>query len=279
MRVLTPSGLDHALALLAEFESSLTPLAGGTDLLVSWPHQNSDEVGFLDLSPLRAEHSAPRLEQDALVLSMLTTYWDVIASEEVRTEFPLLLAAALKVGAVQIQSAGTWAGNIANGSPAADGVPVLMAYGAEVVLRSTRGEVRVPLDRYYLGYKQSVRALDQLIVEIRVPRRKREIEWFHKVGARFAQAISKLGVAVTRDETGHRVVVNSVAPTVVRCRALEDHLDQGGKIESVEQVRALLSFDIAPIDDIRSTSRYRESVLSRLLYFYLRKANLRKANG
>src|SRR5213079_3442717 len=109
---------------------------------------------------------------DMLVLGGLTTYWDVIRDERTREEFPLLVDAARQVGAIQIQARGTWAGNIVNASPAADGVPVLMAYDAVVVLESWRGREEVPLDRFYTGYKEMRRRADQLVVGIRLPRRR-----------------------------------------------------------------------------------------------------------
>jgi len=254
--------------MLAAAEHPLTPVAGGTDLLVCWPQQPKDDLHLLDLSRLR-ELQPLRLTDECLELGALTTYWQVIESREVSRAFPLLAQAARQVGAIQIQTRGTWAGNIANGSPAADGVLVLMAYDASVVLQSRQGLTEVPLDRYYTGYKQSVRRPDQLITAIRIPRRRRALEWFHKVGTRRAQAIAKVGVVVVRDAQGWRVVANSVAPIVCRCRALENALAGGRSFQSPEEVRHVLRNDISPIDDIRSTGRYRATVLSRLLYYWL----------
>ena len=269
MQVRTPTTLDEALEMLADAGEPLTPIAGATDLLVSWHDQLKDDLSLLDLTWLRDQLGVLRLTPDFLELGALTTYWDVIASPEVTAAFPLLAEAARLVGAIQIQARGTWAGNIGNGSPAADGVLVLMAYDARVILRSLAGQTGVPLDEYYTGYKQTIRRPEQLIVGIRVPRRRREHEWFHKVGARSAQAISKVGVAVVKDEQGWRVVANSVAPVVCRCRAFEKALANGRTFQNPEEIRQLLDADISPIDDIRSTARYRATVLSRLLYFWL----------
>ena len=269
MQVLSPTSLHEALAMLSDADTPLMPVAGGTDLLVSWHHQVKDAWKLLDLSHLSAELQPLRLTDDSLEIGALTTYWDVMSSPSVAAAFPLLAQAARQVGAIQIQTRGTWAGNIANGSPAADGVPVMMAYSATVVLESADGVTEVPLDRYYTGYKQSVRQPDQLIRAIRLPRRTRQAEWFHKVGARSAQAISKLGVAAVHDDDGWRVVVNSVAPTVRRCRALEHALEGGATFDTPTEIRQLLDVDIAPIDDMRSTAQYRGNVLSRLLYYWL----------
>jgi CO/xanthine dehydrogenase FAD-binding subunit len=274
VQVLTPTTLDEALGMLAA-DVRLRPIAGGTDLLVSWHQQPKDDIHLLDLSRLRADLQPFQLTDDCLTLGALTSYWDVITSEETARAFPLLAEAARRVGAIQIQTRGTWVGNIANASPAGDGVAVLMAYDATVILRSKDGQAEVPLDRYYTGYKQAVRQPNQLIVAVRVPRREREFECFYKVGARRAQAITKVGVAVVKDALGWRVVANSVAPTVCRCHALEKALNDGKTFQNPKQIRQLLDADISPIDDIRSTAKYRTTVLSRLLYYWFEE-NLRR---
>src|SRR5881398_1049821 len=178
-------------------DGAAIPIAGGTDLLVHWPVRvDAHDRTYVDLSRLDALKPLS-WTADMLVLGGLTTYWDVIRDERTRKEFPQLVEAARQVGAIQIQARGTWAGNIVNASPAADGVPVLMAYDAIVVLESLGAREEVPLDRFYLGYKEMKRRPDQLVVEIRIPRRPYAYSLFEKVGSRRAQAIAKLGLAVT----------------------------------------------------------------------------------
>ncbi|MDH3427802.1 MAG: FAD binding domain-containing protein, partial [Gemmatimonadota bacterium] len=172
-----------------------------------------------------------------------------------------------QVGSVQIQARGTWAGNIANGSPAADGVPVLMAYDAVVVVQSERGVEEILLSEFYLGYKDMRLAGDQLIREIRVPLAARTGQRFEKVGSRRAQAIAKVGLATSHSEDGWRVVAASLAPTVRRCPSVEALFDSDGAAGSVEDVEAALAADVSPIDDIRSTAEYRLRVAARLLFF------------
>jgi len=127
----------------------------------------------------------------------------------------------------------------------------------------------VPLDSYYTGYRQTVRRPNELLVAIRMPRRVRDVQWFYKVGSRAAQPIAKVGVALVHDEAGWRVVANSVAPTVCRCRNMEAALEAGRRFASPDEVRQVIAQDVSPIDDMRSTAAYRLNVLSRLLYFYL----------
>lgn len=251
----------------------VVPMAGATDILVHWPlRQKEQERTYLDLSNV-SELKPIGWTPEALVLGALTTYWDVLNDVRVVGEFRLLAEAARQVGAVQIQSRGTWAGNIANASPAADGVPVLMAYDASVRLVSTTGERQVPLSDLYTGYRMSVRRPDELIASISIPRRGYVFEEFHKVGPRRAQAITKVGVAITRraeNASAWRIVASSVAPTVSRCRAVERVLESGDRITSPEGFAASVDRDVKPIDDIRSTAEYRRVVLCRVLYYALR---------
>ena len=269
MTVFFPRDLDEALDLRATYPEA-TPIAGGTDLCVHWPHRVAEIPGdWLDLSGV-AELRTHRWTDDELVLGATTTYWDVIREPRIAAEFPLLVGAARQVGAVQIQARGTWGGNVVNASPAADGVPVLMAYDAVVELRSREGAVEVPLSAFYLGYKQMRLSPDQLLTGIHIPRRTYDFEWFEKVGPRSAQAITKVGVAVTRRAGEWRVVANSVAPTVCRCRSVETLLADGRPVSGPADLAPVLGADVSPIDDIRSTARYRGEVLARLLYWGLR---------
>jgi len=274
MNILQPRDLKEALDMLAADAESMTPIAGGTDLMVSWPHKPHDGLCLLDLSSLKEELGSIVVTDDYVELGALVTYWEVIRDERLADLLPLLREAASQVGAIQIQTRGTWAGNIAHGSPGADGVTVLMAYDAEVVLASAAGDVVTPLDSYYTGYKLTVRRPDQLIRAIRIPLRSRGVQWFHKVGARTAQAISKVGVAMVREDSSDapaawRVTANSVMPYVCRGRNLEQELASGRIFSSPEEIRRVLDADVAPIDDIRSTAEYRATVLSRLIYMQL----------
>jgi len=206
---------------------------------------------------------------DALVLGATATYWDVLQDADAGRAFPMLHEAAVTVGAVQIQTRGTWAGNIANGSPAADGVPVLMAYDATVELASTGGRRTVALDAIYRGYRELDLAPDELIWSIRIPTRSYAFSRFVKVGARQAQAITKVGVALAHSDAGWRVVANSVAPTVCRCPALEALLDKGAPIRTPDDLAAAIDDDVTPIDDISSTATYRRTVLARIIHHAL----------
>ena len=270
MKLLLPETVRDALAHMAGRDGVTTPIAGGTDLLVHWPVRLGErDRTYVDLWQLQ-ELKPLRWTADALILGGLTTYWDVIRDRRAGDEFPLLVAAARQVGAIQIQARGTWAGNIVNASPAADGVPALMAYGAVVVLESQRGTEEVPLDGFYTGYKDMRRRPDQLIVAVRIPRRRYSYQTFAKVGSRRAQSIAKVGLAVTQSDDGWRVVAASMAPTIRRCPAIERLLQQGAALRDSDDLLPAIARDVSPIDDVRSTAEYRRRVMARVLYDELR---------
>jgi CO/xanthine dehydrogenase FAD-binding subunit len=264
-----PHTVEEACDMLAE-DPARVPIAGGTDLLVDWPQRfDAHRRTYVDLWKLPGLGGI-RWTDESLVLGGTVTYWEVLRESRVAQEFPLLARAASQVGAIQIQTRGTWAGNIANASPAADGVPVLMAYDAVVELVSRGAEQRVALSDFYLGYKRTRRRPDQLIRAVHLPRRTHAVEVFEKVGSRAAQSIAKVGVAVARSTAGWRVVASSMAPTVCRCASLERLLESAAALESPDDLLPAIRSDLSPIDDLRSTAVYRERVMARVLYSAVR---------
>jgi len=155
-----PTRLEDALAFLSERASSpggVTPLAGATDLYVLLNAGQLPPTAFVSLHAVREFAARPRWEADRFTFGALTTYADLRYDKDVIARLPLLVAAARELGALQIQHRGTWAGNIANASPAADGVPALLAYDAVLELASVRGRRWVALADYFTGYKKSLK--------------------------------------------------------------------------------------------------------------------------
>jgi xanthine dehydrogenase small subunit len=251
------SSTTEALRLMRDEQR--TPIAGATDLYVAANFGTLGPCRLVDIWGL-AELRDISLRIDSLVIGALATYTDVIQSPKVAIRLPMLIDAARLVGGPQIQNRGTIGGNIANGSPAGDTLPVFAVADAVVVLRSLDGERRVPFTSFYTGYRASVMQPDELITAVEVPRIQ-GLQWFRKVGTRAAQAISKIVVAGVRDGSP-RVAFGSVAPTVVRARATERVLAEQGDIDAAA---AALEHEISPIDDLRSTAAYRRRVSVNLL--------------
>lgn len=250
--------LREALDALRD-DPELIPIAGATDLYVALNFGTLEGQRFLDIWPLRTLRRISE-QGDVLSIGALATYSAMITSRAVRVRVPMLVAASREVGGVQIQNRGTLGGNVANASPAADTLPVLAAVDATVVLASRAGERRVPITRFYTGYRKTVRRSDELITALEIPRVEGE-QYFRKVGTRAAQAISKVVIAAVRGATP-RVALGSVAPTVLRLVRTEQALARGAAMD--EAVRILES-EISPIDDMRSSADYRRRVAGNLL--------------
>jgi CO/xanthine dehydrogenase FAD-binding subunit len=244
-------------------DPELVPIAGTTDVYVSLNAGTLAARRFIDLW-LLDELRGIRTRNGAVIIGALATYTDLIRSTTVRRRLPMLVEAASVIGGVQIQNRGTLGGNVANASPAGDTLPVLAVAEATVVLRSADDERSVPFTSFYTGYRRTVMRPDELIVAVDVPPVPGP-QWFRKVGTRAAQAISKIVIAGVR-APAPRVAIGSVAPTVVRLVRTERALAAGA---SLEDARAELEAEIAPIDDLRSTARYRRRVAGNLLERFL----------
>lgn len=269
--LLAPRNLADALDRMAAQPGEWKPFAGGTDLMVlleagKLPHRKF--LSLWNLPELRGIASTP----EHVKLSALTTYSEIRRHEVLRREFPLLCQAAAETGSVATQNRGTLGGNIANASPAADSPPALFVYDAELELVSTTGARCVPYRGFWRGYKQIDLRSDELICAIRLPRNQNFSKHFYrKVGTRKAQAISKVCFAgAARTEGGRimdvRIALGSVAPTVLRAAETEKIL-RGEKLAPpiLQAAQQALTREIAPIDDIRSTARYRLRVAQHLL--------------
>jgi CO/xanthine dehydrogenase FAD-binding subunit len=273
-----PANLTDALETLAREPGQWRPFAGGTDLMVLLESGKLPAGKYLSLWGL-PELRGIEITDDEIVVGALTTYSDVMRSEELQAECPLVGRAAAETGGVATQNRGTIGGNIANASPAADTPPALLVYDADIDLVSVRGVRRVAYDRFHLGYKQMDLAPDELVLSIRLSRGRGG--WLHawrKVGTRRAQAISKVCFASAIDLTGAavrdlRIALGSVAPTVVRAAHAEAAIR--GRAITAETIAAscdALARDIAPIDDLRSTAQYRLRVARNLLEEFLSSA-------
>jgi CO/xanthine dehydrogenase FAD-binding subunit len=275
--VYSPRRLAEAYEILSARGAGVKVLAGGTDLMVLYNSgvlpMPKEVLNIWRLDELRKiEDEGARLKFGALC-----TYTEIINDERVKRYAQNLIDAARTIGAVQIQNRGTLGGNIVNGSPAGDSLPVLAAFDAELELGSSRGVRRVPFNEFYTGYRQTVMAPDELLLSISLPKQQEgERARFYKVGTRAAQAISKV-VMSARATIDKGVVqkiaigLGSIAPTIIRARETEAAVT-GGTIDSelIEIARQKIMAEIKPISDIRSTERYRRTITGNLIAKFLR---------
>src|SRR6202166_4766388 len=191
-------------------------------------------------------------------------------------KFPLITSAARWTGGVANQNRGTLGGNIVNASPAADSLPALLVYGAELILVSVRRERRVPYENFHTGYRKTLCAPDEVIQLVCLPRQFSDYRAYtRKIGARNAQAISKVSLAALGRVAGGviediRMAVGSVAPIPFRLTETENVL-RGERIDPglIPLAKKTVAHEIQPIDDIRSSARYRRAVTANLVEEFL----------
>ena len=271
----TPCDLAAALTRMAAEPGVWRAFAGGTDLMVLLEAGKLPHKKFLNIRNF-AELRGIAVSSEHVTLGALTTYAEVQRHEILAREFPLLCRAAAETGSVATQNRGTLGGNIANASPAADSPPALVVYDAELEIVSAAGARWVHYASFHTEYKKMNLHARELIRRIRLARKHAGWkQYFRKVGTRRAQAISKICfAAAARLEAGRiadvRIALGSVAPIVLHAIRAEELL-RGQRLGSVDLRRAqdALNAEIVPIDDMRSTARYRRQVARNLLAEFL----------
>lgn len=267
----TPRDVPDALGRLAREPGAWKPFAGGTDLMVLLEAGKLAHKKFLSILNLR-ELCGIEVTPEYVTIGALTTYAEIRCNKTLGAEYPLLGRAASETGSIATQNRGTLGGNIANASPAADSPPALIVYDAELEIISARGSRSVRYDGFHSGYKKMDLRDEELISRIRLPRgRDGWRHYYRKVGTRCAQAISKACfAAVARVDASRvsdvRIALGSVAPTVVRATETEKVL-RGERLSPavLRAAQEVLAHEIGPIDDMRSTARYRRRVARNLL--------------
>ena len=257
MTVLRPRHLDEALAELAAAPAAL--VAGGTDVFpalgVGAAPSRVIALGAIDgMRGISRNATGWRIGAGAT--------WTDIVRAELPPLFDALKQAARQVGSVQIQNTGTVAGNICNASPAADGVPVLIAMEAGVELASATGTRRMPLSEFITGPRRTELRAGEIVTALYLPDRLGALSRFEKLGSRSYLVISIVSAAVIlwaegRIVTGARVAVGAASPVPIRLPEAEAAL-KGRALSGLSS--AVLPHHLSaltPIDDVRATGDYR----------------------
>ncbi|MGI9822686.1 xanthine dehydrogenase small subunit [Agromyces sp. Marseille-Q5079] len=180
---------------------------------------------------------------------------------------PLLAKLFPQFASRLIRNRGTIGGNLGTGSPIGDTPPALLALGASVVLASVDGEREVDLAEYFTGYRQTVRAGNELIRAIRIPLPLAEVTAFHKISKRRFDDISSVAIAFALDirdgvVTDARIGLGGVAATPLRALATEAALiGRPWSIATVRAASAVLRAEGTPMSDHRASSEYRSLML------------------
>ncbi len=254
-----PASVADAVHLLAAGDWTL--LAGGTDL---YPAHVGKKLArpLLDLSRVAGLRRIRRVEGGWTIGA--TTTWTDLLRADLPALFDGLKAAAREVGGVQIQNTGTLAGNVCNASPAADGIPALLALGAEVELQSAAATRRLALADFVLGSRRTARRHDELVVGLHIPEQSvRSRSVFQKLGGRryLVISISMVAATIDVDERGRveaaGVAVGSCSAVAQRLAALEARLRGVDVAFLAECVQPGDLARLRPIDDVRASAGFR----------------------
>ena len=268
------ASLDECLALKALHRAAAMPVAGGTDASLrlrsgQWRPAvlfSLAGAGLTDIS----------INDDGLSVGACVTMAALAADPAVRAAWPALAHAAGGLGSPLVRNLATLGGNLGNASPCADSAPPLLVYGAQVVLRSTRGLRSVPVEAFFIGPGRSILADDELIIEVRVPRPPQgTVAAFRKFGPRRAIVIaaSSLATAFTLEDgvvIRVRLAAGSVAPTPLRLPMAEAFI-QGRSLAELgdptfrEEAADRVLDEVAPIDDVRGSAWYKGRVAANAL--------------
>jgi len=267
---LAPKTLDEALHLLNKYrDKNIKILAGGTDLLVKMKTTDLQVDYLLNIKNI------PELDfvdtKKGLRIGAVTPLSHIIKEEKVKTNYIALYEGIISMAAPAVRNMGTVAGNIGNASPAADTVPPLMVYGAEVKLQSKRGERTVLVEDLITGVGKTLLEPDELIAEINIPEINKNTGSTFLKKSRVKADLSKINLAVYLKREGNvckdcKIVFGSVAIKALRAEKTEKLIKgQIINFELINKAAEAVSVEIKPIDDIRSTAEYRIAMSKEML--------------
>ncbi|GAB3646980.1 xanthine dehydrogenase small subunit [Ramlibacter alkalitolerans] len=277
---LAPLGLPELLRLRAAHPQAQL-VAGCTDvgLWVTKMHQQFGQV--LDVTQVQELQRIAHDEQHLTIGAAATL---TSASEALAAQWPQLAAFFQRFAGLPVRNAGTLGGNVANGSPIGDSMPLLIALGARVVLLSVRGERELPLEQFYTGYRQNVLAGDEVVGWIKVPRtgsphpgalpQAGEGEEFlraYKISKRYDDDISAVCLAIRmrlRDGVVEEIGIGAGGVAATPARAVQAEAALRGQpwtAQAARRAAAALGAEFRPISDMRASAAYRAEVLANLV--------------
>lgn len=269
-----PVTLPELLAHMRERpDRARWPLAAGTtDLWLAVSQRYQDFDGFIDVSDV-AELNSVEHTPDGLMIGAgvrLSRLTELFASTSARC--PAFVEVLHRFGSPQIRSRATLGGNLAGGSPIADSAPLLLALDAAVMLAASTGDTRaLPLAEFFIDYRRTALAADEIIVAITIPAAiDLSTLRAHKISKREEDDISSVLVAVNKIDDSWRVALGGVAATPRRVAAVEAVLNSAPlSIELIDSACKALAKGITPLSDVRASADYRrataEAVLRRML--------------
>ena len=262
------SSVDQILELLSGNNGHTRIIAGGTDLILEIHQGLHAEVNTLiDISRVEELSSIGKTDDGYIHIGAGVTHNQCLESNLIRKYALPLALASWEIGAPQIRNTGTIVGNLVTASPANDTIVPLVALDADLVVKSSSGERRIALNKFFTGVRKQVLKPDELVTEIVIPAmRPTQRGTYLKLGLRKAQAISLVNMAAVIDFDDSTIkaasiTLGAVAPTIIHAMEAEDYL-VGKELtdEVIEDAAKLSKGSATPIDDVRGSAAYREEI-------------------
>jgi len=263
-----PRSLEEAIDILTKIRGSKV-LAGGTDLLVDLKTGRVSAEALVDIGSLKELRGIEDLG-DRVRIGATTKLQEIVESDVMAKELPLLRKAVENMGSWQIRNLATIGGNLCNASPAADTAPPLLAYEAELVIVGPKGSRVVPITKFFTGYRRVALEEGEILKEIVVKKSTWSGWSYIKLGRRSSFTLSIVSVATLisiRDGVFEdvRIALNSVAPTPIRAYAAEEYLrGKEVSLSALERAAEIAREEVSPIDDVRASAWYRREMVFRL---------------
>ena len=250
--------IKEAVSLLSKHKNAAL-LAGGTDLVCELKDQAASPSALIDIKGIETLQGIT-LTGKQLKIGALVTFTDLILSDVVKEQFPLLAEMAKTVASVAIRNRATVVGNICSAVPCMDSAPVLYVYDASIHVIGPSGKREIPISQWFKNVRKTAIKKDEIVTHISIPLpTHKHAGCFAKLGRYAGEDLAQANVAVlVLQNNRYRVSFGSVAPVPIRAKKIEKALN-GKPVDekTIKIAQELLLQEIKPITDIRATKEYR----------------------
>lgn len=270
-----PKNLMTLLKLLDKKKNGTKILAGGTDILPGFHIESSRFKNINLLVDIKKIESLKKIidRKEFVEIGSSVTFSEIIESEIIQKNFPLLVSAAEKVGSAQIRNRATIVGNFVNNAPCADSVPPLLVYNASIELRSIKKSRIVSLEKFLLKPYTTAIKKNEVVTKIIIPKLNKYFAGeFYKLGRRRAVAISRISLAVLISIKNElidefRIASGAITPIGVRLHKIEEYAKgRTADEDTFKEISRMLGEEVLNITGLRWSSEYKIPVVQQLLY-------------
>lgn len=276
MKFFKPKNMENLFKTMEEQNSNRYYLAGGTDINVQIKNGLIKDAEIVFINHLQ-ELCGISEADDTIVIGATTTFFEILESDLIRKHLPFLQKSLSDFASAILQTTATIGGNIANGSPTADVLPLLLVTKAKIELSSRAGTRQIPIDHFFTGYKKNVMHPNEIISNVIINKNAESgyQHFYEKVGARKTLTIAKIALAGLKKESDGRIIeillsVGSLNEYARRLYLVEEYVS-GKKLTEIDftKVDEYLQQEITPISDLRSDKEYRYHVCANLIRSFL----------